>query len=140
MACVSHLPHVLANLLAAQAAGTLEGPGEDAERLPAVGPSFRDAIRVAGANTAIWTDIYTSNADALIAAIVELEGRLRDVRGMLSAADVTALGTWNEGARATATRCSARGWRAAPRTSCACTCRTGPGSSPRSRSPSARPA
>ena len=100
MACVSHLPHVLANLLAAQAAGTLDAPGEDAERIPAVGPSFRDAIRVAGANTAIWTDIYTSNADALIAAIVELEGRLQDVRGMLSAADVQALGTWNDGARA----------------------------------------
>ena len=26
--------------------------------LPAVGPSFRDATRVAGANSAIWTDIY----------------------------------------------------------------------------------
>jgi prephenate dehydrogenase len=100
MACVSHLPHVLANLLAAQAAGTLDAPGDDAERLPAVGPSFRDAIRVAGANTAIWTDIYTSNADALLAAIAELEGRLQDVREMLSGADVGALSTWNERARA----------------------------------------
>ena len=46
MAAVSHLPHVLANLLVAQAASTL---GDDAQgRLPAVGPSFRDATRVAG--------------------------------------------------------------------------------------------
>ena len=49
MASVSHLPHVLANLLVAQAAGALGG--EDEQRLPAVGPSFRDATRVAGANT-----------------------------------------------------------------------------------------
>ncbi len=100
MACVSHLPHVLANLLAAQAAGTLEDPGEGAERLPAVGPSFRDAIRVAGASSAIWTDIYLSNADALLAAIAELEGRLDQVRAMLSSADAGALGAWNESARA----------------------------------------
>ncbi len=37
------------------------------ERLPATGPSFRDATRVAGAPSAIWTDIYLSNADALMA-------------------------------------------------------------------------
>ena len=67
MASVSHLPHVLANLLVAQAASVLGG--EQEERLPAVGPSFRDATRVAGANSAIWTDIYLSNRDALIAGI-----------------------------------------------------------------------
>src|SRR6202011_3089326 len=65
MACVSHLPHVLANVLASQAANLLAADGSP--RLPAVGPSFRDATRVAGANSAIWTDIYLSNGDALIA-------------------------------------------------------------------------
>ena len=45
MAAVSHLPHVLANVLVEQAAGALGG-----ERMPATGPSFRDATRVAGAN------------------------------------------------------------------------------------------
>ena len=50
MAAVSHLPHVLANVLVAQAAGALGG-----ERMPATGPSFRDATRVAGANPGIWT-------------------------------------------------------------------------------------
>jgi prephenate dehydrogenase len=100
MAAISHLPHVLANLLAAQALGTLESPGEDAERLPAVGPSFRDAIRVAGANSAIWSDIYLSNADALRASIAELEGRLAGVRAMLDEADASALGRWIDGARA----------------------------------------
>ncbi len=97
MACVSHLPHVLANLLVAQTASLL---GEESERLPAVGPSFRDATRVAGANSAIWTDIYISNRDALIAGIDELTGRLEEVRAWLSAGDASAVGAWNERARA----------------------------------------
>ncbi len=96
MACVSHLPHVLANLLVAQTAGLL---GEGSERLPAVGPSFRDATRVAGANTAIWTDIYLSNSDALIDGIDELVTRLADVRARLAAGDPAAVSAWNEQAR-----------------------------------------
>jgi prephenate dehydrogenase len=99
MACISHLPHVLANLLAAQAAGTLGAPGEDPEHMPVVGPSFRDAIRVAGANSAIWTDIYLSNADALGAAIAELEERLAVARAMLARGEAGAVGDWIEGAR-----------------------------------------
>jgi prephenate dehydrogenase len=97
MACVSHLPHVLANLLVAQTASLL---GEESERLPAVGPSFRDATRVAGANSAIWPDIYMSNRDALIAGIDELAGRLQEVRAWLSAGDAGAVSAWNERARA----------------------------------------
>jgi prephenate dehydrogenase len=97
MASVSHLPHVLANLLVSQTASLL---GEESERLPAVGPSFRDATRVAGANSAIWTDIYMSNRDALIAGIDELAGRLHDVRGWLAADDAPAVTAWNERARA----------------------------------------
>jgi len=98
MACVSHLPHVLANLLVAQAAGMLEREGSPS--LPVVGPSFRDATRVAGANSAIWTDIYLSNRDALIAGIDEFAERLARVRAALSAGDAAAVGEWNESARA----------------------------------------
>jgi len=97
MACVSHLPHVLANLLVAQASGLVGADGSP--RLPAVGPSFRDATRVAGANSAIWTDIYISNADALIAGIDELAGRLAEVRAALAAGDPEAISRWNEHAR-----------------------------------------
>jgi len=97
MACVSHLPHVLANLLAAQASRLMRGEGS--ERLPAVGPSFRDSIRVACANSAIWTDIYLSNSDALIAAIDEMSARLKDVRGLLAGADAAQIGAWNDAAR-----------------------------------------
>ncbi|HEX5852035.1 MAG TPA: prephenate dehydrogenase/arogenate dehydrogenase family protein [Solirubrobacteraceae bacterium] len=98
MACVSHLPHVLANLLVSQATGLLGG--DQSERMPAVGPSFRDATRVAGANSAIWTDIYMANGDALIAAIDELVGRLGDVREMLSQGQAAELTAWNERVRA----------------------------------------
>jgi prephenate dehydrogenase len=97
MACVSHLPHVLANLLVGQAASLL---GEESQRLPAVGPSFRDATRVAGANSAIWTDIYIANRDALIASIDEFALRLADVRAALEADDAPAVTAWNERARA----------------------------------------
>jgi prephenate dehydrogenase len=96
MASVSHLPHVFANVLVAQAARAL---GDGAE-MPATGPSFRDATRVAGANGAIWPDIYLSNRDALVALIDEALARLGEVRGALAAADRDAIERWNEGARA----------------------------------------
>ena len=94
LATVSHLPHVLANVLVAQAAQAM---GE--ESVPATGPSFRDITRVAGSNTAIWRDIYLANADALIAAIDDATARLATVRADLAAADGDALATWNDGAR-----------------------------------------
>ena len=82
VAVFSHLPHVLANVLASQAAGRLL---EHGEALRQVGPSFRDMTRVAGANTAMWGDIYRSNRSAIIEEISafrreldEVESRLRD--------------------------------------------------------------
>jgi prephenate dehydrogenase len=94
MACVSHLPHA-AGLFAAPG----DGAGEAPLRLPAVGPSFRDGIRVAGANTAIWSDIYISNREALLEAIDEFAARLQDARGVLAAGDGAGLGNWNDAAR-----------------------------------------
>lgn len=97
LATISHLPHVLANVLAAQAASALDVTAEG--RVPAVGPSFRDATRVAGANSAIWTDIYLANADALIAALDAFAERLAEVRAWLAAADGQAVAAWNDSAR-----------------------------------------
>jgi prephenate dehydrogenase len=94
MASVSHLPHVLANVLVAQAARALES-----ERLPPTGPSFRDATRVAGASSAIWGDIYLSNADALVAAIDDTIARLEEVRGALAGRDERGVTSWNDAAR-----------------------------------------
>ncbi|MGA2010969.1 MAG: prephenate dehydrogenase/arogenate dehydrogenase family protein [Solirubrobacteraceae bacterium] len=95
LAAVSHLPHVLANVLVSQAAATLAAGGE---RLPATGPSFRDATRVAGAPSAIWTDIYLSNADAIVAEIDGALARLTTVRAALAAGDPGALTAWNDAA------------------------------------------
>ncbi len=92
MAGVSHLPHVLANVLAAQALGAFAQEGTE----PVLNPSLRDATRVAGANTAIWRDIYLANAPALIDAIDEAVERMRAVRRMLAERDAEALAAWNE--------------------------------------------
>ena len=96
MATVSHLPHVLANVLVAQAARVLSAEGE---RLPATGPSFRDVTRVAGANSVVWGGIYRANADALVAAIDDLVRRLSAVRDQLAGGDDDGVTAWNDAAR-----------------------------------------
>jgi prephenate dehydrogenase len=96
LAAVSHLPHVFANVLVAQAASAL---AQESEQLPATGPSFRDATRVAGASSAIWTDIYLANRDALGARIDEAIARLSAVRELLASGDPEAVTAWNDAAR-----------------------------------------
>jgi prephenate dehydrogenase len=95
LAAVSHLPHVLANVLVSQAAGTIHAPDEP---LPATGPSFRDATRVAGASGKVWTDIYLSNADVLAQQIVRSAERLDEVRAALERRDRGWIEAWNEAA------------------------------------------
>ncbi len=97
MATVSHLPHVLANALASQAAATLT---HDSERLPEVGPSFRDATRVAGSNPAIWGDIFSANSDAVVAAIDDAIGRLREARELIGSGERGAIEAWHAAAGA----------------------------------------
>jgi prephenate dehydrogenase len=96
LAAVSHLPHVLANVLVSQAAADLAREGE---ALPRVGPSFRDATRVAGASSSVWTDIYTTNAAAIAERIDDTVERLRRVAADLRAADADAIRSWNDAAR-----------------------------------------
>ena len=109
VAVFSHLPHVLANVLASQAAGRLADHGE---ALRQVGPSFRDMTRVAGANTEIWTDIYRANRGAIAEEIGAFRRELERVEALLAEGDVAG---WNERAREpTAARCSSPTWPAAP--------------------------
>lgn len=96
LATVSHLPHVLANVLVSQAARTLS---EEGEALPRVGPSFRDATRVAGASSEVWTDIYLTNREAIAAEIDETVRRLEQVAAALRGSDGAAVESWNRGAR-----------------------------------------
>jgi prephenate dehydrogenase len=79
LAGVSHLPHVLANVLVKDAQG-------------AIGPSFRDATRVAGANPPLWRDIYLANR-------IELSRAIGAIRAELAAVDRALLegdGEWLE--------------------------------------------
>ena len=93
VAVFSHLPHVLANVLASQAAARLADHGE---ALRQVGPSFRDMTRVAGANTEIWTDIYRANRGAIAEEIGAFRRELERVEALLAEGDVA---DWNDRAR-----------------------------------------
>lgn len=97
MATVSHLPHVLANVLVREAAAALS---EESERLPEVGTSFRDTTRVAGANPAIWADIFATNREAVAAGIDSVCERLREAAALIRTGDRGAVGDWHAGAGA----------------------------------------
>lgn len=93
VAVASHLPHVLANQLATQGrAGT--------ERLGALAPSLRDGTRVAGANPAIWTEIYSSNRVALTAAIREAINGLKHAAEVIGSGDPDRISAWQSAAAA----------------------------------------
>jgi prephenate dehydrogenase len=95
LAAVSHLPHVLANVLANQAASEVG----DAEAVPRTGPSFRDMTRVAGANSDIWTGIYVTNRDAIAGEIDGVITQLQSIAESFRNADAQAIRTWNDTAR-----------------------------------------
>jgi len=96
MATVSHLPHVIANVLVQQAAAAAV---EESERLPEVGPSFRDTTRVAGANPAIWEDIFATNSEAVAREIDGAAERLRKAADVIRSGDTERLAAWHGAAR-----------------------------------------
>jgi prephenate dehydrogenase len=95
LAAVSHLPHVLANVLVNQAASEVR----EGEPIPRTGPSFRDMTRVAGANSDIWTGIYLTNRDAIADEIDGVINRLQAIVESFRNADAGAIRKWNEEAR-----------------------------------------
>ena len=95
MATVSHLPHVLANVLVQEAATALS---QESERLPEVGTSFRDTTRVAGANPSIWGDIFATNSDAVAAEIDAVIERLRQAADLIRSGDAEGVERWHRGA------------------------------------------
>jgi len=95
MATVSHLPHVVANVRVGQAVEELT---RDSERMPEVGPSFRDTTRVAGANPAIWGDIFASNRDAVAEAVDGVAERLREAAELIREGERDAVAEWHAGA------------------------------------------
>ena len=94
LAFTSHLPHAIANVLMRAVAGL----GDDA--LEYAGASLREMTRVAGANPAVWADIFVENG-ALIADAIEAHGaELGDLAVALRAADREAIEEWIAGAGA----------------------------------------
>lgn len=93
MASVSHLPHVIANVLVGQAAAELAA---GSERLLEAGPSLRDTTRVAGANPRIWSDIFASNRESVAAAIDATIERLREASAMILEGNRDVVASWHE--------------------------------------------
>src|SRR3954454_10653401 len=96
MATVSHLPHVIANVLVRQAAAAAI---EESERLPEVGPSFRDTTRVAGANPSMWEDIFATNSDAVAREIDAAAERLKEAADVIRSGDAERVAAWHGAAR-----------------------------------------
>lgn len=76
LALTSHLPHLVASVLA----GILPDPLRD---LTATG--FRDTTRVAGGDPDVWTPIFQQNRDAVLAALAQFVDRLDQFRHALDA-------------------------------------------------------
>jgi prephenate dehydrogenase len=88
MAVVSHLPHVLANVLMDHA-GAFQVRGKRA--LHCVGPSFKDLTRVAGANPTMWGDIFLENRSALSQTLRSISAELQEFSLLLEQADESAV-------------------------------------------------
>jgi prephenate dehydrogenase len=88
MAVVSHLPHVLANVLMERAGGfQVEGK----RALYCVGPSFKDLTRVAGANPPMWRDIFLENRAALADSLRLVAADLEEFCAHLERGDETSI-------------------------------------------------
>src|SRR5919109_4757925 len=92
MATVSHLPHVIANVLVQQAAAA---SAEESARLPEVGPSFRDTTRVAGANPSVWGDIFATNRDAVAREIEAASQRLSEAAELIRSGNAGGVARWH---------------------------------------------
>lgn len=93
LATVSHLPHVVASLLAAQLVGASR------QTVTLGGTGLHDTTRVAAGDARLWTDILAANAGHLAAA---LRAFASDAAQMVEALE--AIETGDQGALATVTR------------------------------------
>jgi prephenate dehydrogenase len=84
LALTSHLPHALANLLMLRVA---EAAGEDDAPLAFAGASLREMTRLAGANAAVWSDIFLGNADEIATALGGLRASLDELQHSLREGD-----------------------------------------------------
>jgi prephenate dehydrogenase len=101
LALTSHLPHAIANLL-------VQGVGDAGAY---AGPAFREMTRVAGANAAIWADIFLENADELATALAAHAGSAGDVVNALRERDRAFLERWIGAAATTRAKLDEQAYR-----------------------------
>ena len=91
VALTSHVPHVLANVVANHVGGTrVEGH----EPLANAGGSLRDMTRIAGANPRIWVDIFLDNAAQIRSELAEHRRRVEQVEQALERGDAGFVARW----------------------------------------------
>jgi len=78
VALISHVPQVLASVLAGQLLSA------ESDHVAIAGQGLRDMTRIAGSNVELWTDILTANADPIQGILGDIEGQLAEVRSVLS--------------------------------------------------------
>jgi prephenate dehydrogenase len=84
VALISHLPHVLANLIVNRA-GEHRVAGHDP--LASAGGSLRDMTRIAGANPRLWAEILLDNAEPVGRELADLRSRIAEVEAALERRD-----------------------------------------------------
>jgi prephenate dehydrogenase len=84
LALTSHLPHALANLLMLRVA---YAAADDDAPLAFAGAALREMTRVAGANAAVWSDIFVGNADEIAAALSGFRATLDELEQALRTGD-----------------------------------------------------
>ncbi len=91
LALTSHLPHALANVLMRQIARASVGRDEP---LAHAGAALREMTRVAGANAAVWADIFDENGDLIADAVAAHRDELADVERALRERDRAFFKSW----------------------------------------------
>lgn len=86
MALISHVPHVLANVMMSEV-GAFEHKGRRA--LYCAGPSFRELTRIAGANPTMWREVFLENREALVDALRSVASDINRFCDSLDKADET---------------------------------------------------
>jgi prephenate dehydrogenase len=88
---VSHLPQLVASVLADVAAEAVEAERDAV--MAVAGPGFRDTTRIAASDPALWLDIIDGNRATIGAALDAFAARLDLVRGAVTGRDSEALGS-----------------------------------------------
>lgn len=88
---VSHLPQLVASVLADIAADTVTS--EHDAIMAVAGPGFRDTTRIAASDPALWIDIIGHNRAAVVASLEAYAERFATVLEAVRSEDVGTLGT-----------------------------------------------